>query len=68
MKKYGFVIEHGEHNFSAYVPDLPGCITTGRTVEEIECNIREAMELHSRDCEGTASPFPSPGNMRNNRS
>ena len=46
MRKYAIVIEHGEHNLSAYVPDLPGCITTGRTVEEIERNIREAIELH----------------------
>ena len=46
MKKYAIVIEYGENNLSAYVPDLPGCITTGRTVEEIERNIREAIELH----------------------
>jgi predicted RNase H-like HicB family nuclease len=46
MKKYAIVIEQGENNLSAYVPDLPGCITTGRTVEEIECNMREAIELH----------------------
>src|SRR5216684_90905 len=46
MKKYAIIIEHGENNLSAYVPDLPGCITTGRTVEQIERNIREAIELH----------------------
>jgi predicted RNase H-like HicB family nuclease len=46
MKKYAVVIENGGNNLSAYVPDLPGCITTGRTVEEIERNIREAIELH----------------------
>lgn len=46
MKKYAVVIERGENNLSAYVPDLPGCITTGRTVEEIGRNIREAIELH----------------------
>ena len=46
MKKYAIVIEQGAGNLSAYVPDLPGCITTGRTVEEIERNIREAIELH----------------------
>ena len=39
MKKYAVVIERGENNLSAYVPDLPGCITTGQTVEEIEHNV-----------------------------
>jgi predicted RNase H-like HicB family nuclease len=46
MKKYAVVIERGENNLSAYVPDLPGCVTTGKTVEEVEHNIREAIELH----------------------
>lgn len=46
MKKYAVVIERGERNLSAYVPDLPGCITTGCSLEEIEKNIREAIELH----------------------
>ena len=46
MKKYAIVIEQGENNLSAYVPDLPGCITSGRTVDEIERNVREAIELH----------------------
>jgi len=35
MRKYAVVIEKGANNYSAYVPDLPGCVTTGRTVEEI---------------------------------
>ena len=46
MKKYAVVIERGRDNLSAYVPDLPGCVTTGKTVEEVERNIREAIELH----------------------
>lgn len=46
MRKYAIVIEQGLRNLSAYVPDLPGCITTGRTVAGIEANIREAIELH----------------------
>jgi predicted RNase H-like HicB family nuclease len=46
MKKYAVVIESGPNNLSAYVPDLPGCISTGRTIEEIKRNIREAIELH----------------------
>ena len=46
MKKYAVIVERGPNNMSAYVPDLPGCITTGKTVEEIMHNIREAIELH----------------------
>ena len=44
--KYGIIIEKGEHNCSAYVPDLPGCIATGPTVEETKERIREAIHLH----------------------
>ena len=43
---YAVVIEWGPHNYSAYVPDLPGCISTGKTVEETTRNIREAIELY----------------------
>jgi predicted RNase H-like HicB family nuclease len=46
MKKYAVIVERGLDNMSAYVPDLPGCITTGKTVEEIAHNIRDAIELH----------------------
>src|SRR5205823_11780697 len=46
MRKYAIVIERGEHTYSAYVPDLPGCVTTGGSIEEIERNIREAIALH----------------------
>lgn len=44
--KYLVVFEKLENNYSAYVPDLPGCIATGRTREEAEKNIREAIEFH----------------------
>ncbi len=60
MKKYAIVIEHGENNLSAYVPDLQGCITTGRTVEEIERNIREAIELHLEGLREDGDPIPEP--------
>ena len=60
MRKYAIVIEHGEHNMSAYVPDLPGCITTGQTTEEIKHNIREAIALHLEGMaeDGEAAPEP----------
>ena len=44
--RYAIVIEKAENNYSAYVPDLPGCVATGATVEEIEGQIREAIEFH----------------------
>jgi predicted RNase H-like HicB family nuclease len=44
--RYAIVIEKAESNYSAYVPDLPGCIATGATVEEVEAHIREAIEFH----------------------
>jgi predicted RNase H-like HicB family nuclease len=63
MKKYAIVIEYGENNLSAYVPDLPGCITTGRTVEEIERNMREAIELHIEGLREDGIPAPDARTM-----
>jgi predicted RNase H-like HicB family nuclease len=60
MKKYAIVIERGENNLSAYVPDLPGCITTGGSIEEIERNIREAIELHLEGLREDGEPIPDP--------
>lgn len=44
--RYAIVIEQAEGNYSAYVPDLPGCVSTGATIEETEKLIREAIEFH----------------------
>ncbi len=44
--RYAIVIEQAEANFSAYVPDLPGCIATGQNMEEVEREIREAIVFH----------------------
>ena len=44
--RYAVVIEKTEANYSAYVPDLPGCVATGKTLEETERLIREAIEFH----------------------
>jgi predicted RNase H-like HicB family nuclease len=60
VKRYAVVIESGPNNLSAYVPDLPGCITTGRTLEEIEQNIREAIELHFEGMMEDGEPIPEP--------
>lgn len=60
MKKYAVVIEQGGDNLSAYIPDLPGCVTTGKTVEEIERNISEAIELHLEGMLEDGDPIPEP--------
>lgn len=60
MKRYAVVIERGPNNLSAYVPDLPGCVTTGKTVEEIERNIREAISLHLEGMREDGEPIPEP--------
>ena len=45
-RKYAVIFERAETNWAAYVPDLPGCVTTGRTLDETERNIREAIAGH----------------------
>jgi predicted RNase H-like HicB family nuclease len=49
--RYGIVIEKLESNYSVYVPDLPGCVATGSTINEIEQQIKEAIAFHSTLCE-----------------
>ena len=44
--RYAIVIEKAANNYSAYVPDLPGCVATGASLEEVEAEIREAIEFH----------------------
>ena len=63
MRKYAVVIERGPNNYSAYVPDLPGCITTGKTLDEIKTNIREAIELHLEGLMEDGSPVPEPSSV-----
>lgn len=60
MKKFAVVIEKGPRNYSAYVPDLPGCISTGRTLAEIEKNIREAIGFHIEGMIEDGDPIPEP--------
>ena len=59
--RYAIVIEKAAKNYSAYVPDLPGCVATGETVEETERLIREAIEFHIEGlrADGHAVPQPS---------
>lgn len=58
--RYAIVIEKAEHNYCAYVPDLPGCIATGATVEQVKAEIREAIELHIEGMREDGLPIPAP--------
>jgi len=58
--RYAIVIEKAEHNYAGYVPDLPGCVATGQTVEETEQQIRAAIELHLRGMREDGLPIPEP--------
>jgi len=58
--RYAIVIEKAEANYAAYVPDLPGCVATGKTIEETEQEIREAIDLHLRGMREDGLPIPEP--------
>ena len=58
--RYAIVIEKAENNYAAYVPDLPGCVATGQTIEETEQQIREAIDLHLRGMREDGMPIPEP--------
>jgi predicted RNase H-like HicB family nuclease len=53
---YLIVIESGKRNYSAFSPDVPGCVTTGGTFDETLKNMREALQLHLSDEESTPDP------------
>lgn len=61
LMRYAIVIERAENNFSAYVPDLPGCVATGDTFEEVESQILEAIAFHLDGLreDGVVIPQPS---------
>lgn len=58
--RYAIVIEKAENNYAAYVPDLPGCVATGKTIEETENEIREAIDLHLRGMREDGLPIAEP--------
>lgn len=58
--RYAIVIERAENNFSGYVPDLPGCVATGATVEDTESVLREAIKLHLAGLREDGVPIPQP--------
>ena len=58
--RYAVVIEKAEANYSAYVPDLPGCVATGATLQEVENEIREAIAFHLDGMREDGLPIPAP--------
>jgi predicted RNase H-like HicB family nuclease len=59
--RYAIVIEKADGNYSAYVPDLPGCVATGATVAEVEAEIRDAIRFHIEglQADGVSAPIPT---------
>jgi len=60
MMRYAVVIEKADGNYSAYVPDLPGCIATGTTVPEVGTEIRQAISFHIDGLKADGLPVPAP--------
>jgi predicted RNase H-like HicB family nuclease len=60
MMRYAVVIEKAGGNYSAYVPDLPGCVATGQTVQAVEGEIRAAVRFHIDGLKADGLPVPAP--------
>jgi predicted RNase H-like HicB family nuclease len=58
--RYAVVIEKADGNYSAYVPDLPGCVATGMTVQDVEQEIRAAIRFHIDGLTADGLPVPQP--------
>ena len=58
--RYAIVIEKAGKNYSAYVPDLPGCVATGATISEVEAEMREAIAFHLEGLRSDGLPVPEP--------
>lgn len=60
MKEFVVIYEQGDTNWGAMVPDLPGCISIGNSREEVETNVREAIELYLDVLKERGEPLPTP--------
>lgn len=61
--RYAIVIEKTDSNYAAYVPDLPGCIVTGASIEETEKLIQEAIKFHLDGLREDGLPIPAPSSQ-----
>lgn len=60
MSRYAVVIEKAKHNYSGYVPDLPGCVATGATEDEVRRRLREAIAFHLEGMREDGLTIPEP--------
>ncbi|MBK9331898.1 MAG: type II toxin-antitoxin system HicB family antitoxin [Ignavibacteria bacterium] len=58
--KYAIIIEEGPGNYSAYVPDIPGCVSAGDTIEDVKANIRDAIVFHIEGMKEDGEKIPLP--------
>lgn len=58
--RYAIVIEKSDNNYGAWVPDLPGCVATGKTVDVVQKRIQEAVEMHLAGMREDGDPIPQP--------
>jgi predicted RNase H-like HicB family nuclease len=58
--RYAVVIEKADGNYSAYVPDLPGCVATATTVKAVEAEIRDAIRVHIDGLKADDNEIPAP--------
>ena len=63
MHKYLVIFEKARDNYSAYSPDIPGCVATGKTRDEVEKNIREAINFHLEGLAKDGMPIPEPASF-----
>ncbi|MGD1911940.1 MAG: type II toxin-antitoxin system HicB family antitoxin [Rivularia sp. (in: cyanobacteria)] len=61
--RYAIVIEKATNNYSAYVPDLPGCVATGVTIQEVNQQIKEAITFHLEGLREEGLPIPQPSTL-----
>jgi len=61
--QFAVIVEKSENNYGAWAPDLPGCVTTGQTVEETLANMREAIEFHLEGMREDGEPIPEPTSL-----
>ena len=61
--RYAVVIEKAESNYSAYVPDLPGCVAAGASIQQVEAEIREAIGFHIEGLREDGSLIPAPSSQ-----
>lgn len=61
--RYPIIIEKAENNYAAYSPDVPGCVATGKTIEEVKQQFAEALEFHFEGLREDNEPIPQPNTL-----